>query len=161
MSTIENNNNIDSETEANIKSEQLYSIFLTSFELFKKYKRDSNNQKIKDAIQELKLSQDKAIKTFSNSQLLKYSLILASPLDKCNIECMEQILSSMEQILFNDLLNKNILQKMINKLIIYIPSFLRNNEIDYKINNKILHICEVIYGYPNLFVHNENVWNRD
>ena len=157
MSTIEKNNNIDSQTDANIKSEQLYNIFLTSFEIFKKYKRDSNNQKIKDAIQELKLSQEKEIKVFSNSQLLKYSLILVSPLDKCNIECMEQILSSMEQILFNDLLNKNILQKMVNKLIIYIPSFLRNNEIDYKINNKILHICEVIYGYPNLFVHNENL----
>ena len=157
MSTIEKNNNIDSQTDANIKSEQLYNIFLTSFEIFKKYKRDSNNQKIKDAIQELKLSQEKEIKVFSHSQLLKYSLILVSPLDKCNIECMEQILSSMEQILFNDLLNKNILQKMVNKLIIYIPSFLRNNEIDYKINNKILHICEVIYGYPNLFVHNENL----
>ena len=157
MSTIEKNNNIDSQTDANIKSEQLYNIFLTSFEIFKKYKRDSNNQKIKDAIQELKLSQEKEIKVFSNSQLLKYSLILVSPLDKCNIECMEQILSSMEQILFNDLLNKSILQKMVNKLIIYIPSFLRNNEIDYKINNKILHICEVIYGYPNLFVHNENL----
>ncbi len=43
MSTIEKNNNIDSQTDANIKSEQLYNIFLTSFEIFKKYKRDSNN----------------------------------------------------------------------------------------------------------------------
>ena len=166
MKTMENNNiniinninnNINSQDETNIKIEQLYNIFLTSFEIFKKYKRDSNNQKIKDAIQELKLSQDITAKTFSNSQLLKYSLILVSPLDKCNLECMEQILSSMEQILFNDLLNKKILQKMVNKLIVYIPSFLRNNEIDYKINNKILHICEVIYGYPGLFVHNENL----
>ena len=151
------NNNINTPTEENIKLEQLYNIFLSSFEIFKKYKKDPNNQLIKDSIQELKLSQNKSSKTLSNSQLLKYSLLLVSPLDKCNMECMEQILSSMEQILFNNLLNKKILQKMVNKLIVYIPSFLRNNEIDYKINNKILHICEVIYGYPGLFVHNENL----
>ena len=151
------NNNINTQTEENIKLEQLYNIFLSSFEIFKKYKKDPNNQLIKDSIQELKLSQNKSSKTLSNSQLLKYSILLVSPLDKCNMECMEQILSSMEQILFNNLLNKKILQKMVNKLIVYIPSFLRNNEIDYKINNKILHICEVIYGYPGLFVHNENL----
>ena len=161
MNPIENKNQIknnsSTETEENIKLEQLYNIYLTSFELFKKTKRDPNNQTIKDYIQELKLSQDKEIKTFSNSQLLKYSLLLVSPLDKCNLECMEQILASMEQILFNNLLPKKILQKMANKLIMYIPSFLRNNEIDYKINTKILHICEVIYGYPGLFIHNENL----
>ena len=161
MNPIENknqiNNNSSTETEENIKLEQLYNIYLTSFEMFKKAKRDPNNQTIKDYIQELKLSQDKEIKTFSNSQLLKYSLLLVSPLDKCNLECMEQILASMEQILFNNLLSKKILQKMANKLIMYIPSFLRNNEIDYKINTKILHICEVIYGYPGLFIHNENL----
>ena len=150
----QNNNPL---TEENIKLEQLYNIYLSSFEIFKKAKRDSNNQKIKDFIQELKLIQDKAIKTLSHSQLLKYSLLLVSPLEKCNLECMEQILASMEQILFNNLLPKKILQKMANKLIIYIPSFLRNNEIDYKINTKILHICEVIYGYPGLFIHNENL----
>ena len=150
----QNNNPL---TEENIKLEQLYNIYLSSFEIFKKTKRDSNNQKIKDFIQELKLIQDKPIKTLSHSQLLKYSLLLVSPLEKCNLECMEQILASMEQILFNNLLPKKILQKMVNKLIIYIPSFLRNNEIDYKINTKILHICEVIYGYPGLFIHNENL----
>ena len=157
INNINLNNNINLQTEENIKLEQLYNIFLSSFDIFKKYKKDSNHQLIKDSIQELKLSQNNPTKKFSNSQLMKYSLLLVSPLDKCNIECMEQILSSMEQILFNDLLNKKILQKMVNKLIVYIPSFLRNNEIDYKINNKILHICEVIYGYPGLFVHNENL----
>ena len=157
MNSPENSNkiNIGNQDEVSIKLEQLYNIYLSSFDIFKKYKRDQNNQKIKDSIQELKLSQDSTFKTLSNSQLLKFSLLLVSPLEKCNMECMEQILSSMEQILFNDLLNKNILQKMVNKLIIYIPTYLRNNEIDYKINNKILHICEVIYGYPGLFVHNE------
>ena len=156
-----NNINIDplQTEEENIKLEQLYNIFLTSFDLFKKYKRDPNNQKIKDCIQELKISQEKTIKTISNSQMLKYSLLLVSPLEKCNMECMEQILASMEQILFNHLLdnNKKILQKMLNKLITYIPSYLRNNEIDYKINTKILHICEMIYGYPGVFIHNDNL----
>ena len=155
---INNNNNIpQSETEENIKLEQLFNIYLTSFEIFKKTKRDPNNQKIKDYLQELKLLQNKEIKSFSHSQLLKYSLLLVSPLEKCSLECMEQILSSMEQILFNELLPKKILQKMVNKLIIYIPAFLRNNEIDYKINTKILHICEVIYGHQGLFIHNENL----
>ena len=155
---INNNNNIpQSETEENIKLEQLFNIYFTSFEIFKKTKRDPNNQKIKDYLQELKLLQNKEIKSFSHSQLLKYSLLLVSPLEKCNLECMEQILSSMEQILFNELLPKKILQKMVNKLIIYIPAFLRNNEIDYKINTKILHICEVIYGHQGLFIHNENL----
>ena len=163
MATIENNSNIinknntNIQSEENIKLEQLYEIYLTSFEIFKKTRRDPNNQKIKDAIQELKLLQDKEIKTFSHEQLLKFSLLLVAPLEKCNMECMDQILSSMEQILFNHLLGKKILQKMVNKLIVYIPNYLRNNEIDYKINNSILHICEVIYGYPGLFIHNENL----
>ena len=163
MATIENNSNIinknntNIQSEENIKLEQLYEIYLTSFEIFKKTRRDPNNQKIKDAIQELKLLQDKEIKTFSHEQLLKFSLLLVATLEKCNMECMDQILSSMEQILFNHLLGKKILQKMVNKLIVYIPNYLRNNEIDYKINNSILHICEVIYGYPGLFIHNENL----
>ena len=140
----------------NIYMEQIYTIFISAFEIFKKQKRDSNNAKIKESLQELKLSKD-TIGSLSNPQIQKYSLILVSPLEKCNMESMDIILSSMEQILFNKLLPLEILQKMVNKLIIYIPSYLRNNEIDYKINTKILHICEVIYGYKGLFVHNENL----
>ena len=140
----------------NSNIEQIYTIFISAFEIFKKQKRDPNNAKIKESLQELKLSKD-TIGSLSNSQLQKYSLILVSPLEKCNIESMDVILSSMEQILFNKLLSPAILQQMVNKLIIYIPSYLRNNEIDYKINTKILHICEVIYGYKGLFVHNENL----
>ena len=68
---------------------------------------------------------------------------------------METILSSMEEILQEKLVQPLILQKMVEKLISYFPVYLRNNEIDYAINAKILYICELMYGYPEIFVHNE------
>ena len=136
--------------------EQLYTILLSSFEIFKKSRRDLNHQKIKEIILELKNSKDKFL-TFNTNQLMKYCLIFISPLEKCNTECIETILNNMEEILKKNLVDTIILQKMAENLIAYIPIYLRNNEIDYKVNAKILHICELIYGYRGIFIHNEHL----
>ena len=149
----EPSNTIQSQPEPS-KHDQLYNILLTSFEIFKKSKKDPNNQKIKEIITELKNYKDN-FSTINSKQLMKYSLIFISPLEKCNTESMETILNSMEEILKKNLVEPIILQKMSERLIAYIPVYLRNNEIDYKVNAKILYICELIYGYPGVFIHNE------
>ena len=138
------------------KSEQLYNLFLSAFDVFIKSKKDSKIQKIKEIMIELKSYEG----NFDNvhwTQIQKYSLIFIAPLEKCNKECMEIILTSMDEILQKELIEPIILQKMVERLISYIPVYLRNNEIDYKINTKILNICDLIYGYPGIFVHNENL----
>ena len=138
------------------KLEQLYNIYLSAFEIFKKCKKDPKNQKIKEIIIELKNSKEN-FPTFHRAIIQKYSLLFVSPLEKCNTESMEVILKSMEEILNKNLIDTGILQKMVEKFISYIPVYLRNNEIDYKVYAKILHICELIYSYPGIFVHNENL----
>ena len=138
------------------KSEKLYNLFLSGFDIFMKSKKDSKIQKVKEIMTELKSYEG----NFDNvhwTQIQKYSLIFVAPLEKCSKECMDIILSSMEEILKKELIEPIILQKMAEKLISYIPVYLRNNEIDYKINTKILNICDLIYGYPGIFVHNENL----
>lgn len=70
---------------------------------------------------------------------------------------MEVILSSIEEILKNNLVHPYILQKMIEKLIQYIHKYFQFNEIDLKVDSKILKICELIYSNPNIFIHNENL----
>ena len=152
---FEENNNGSPQTEPS-KSEQLYNIYVTAFDIFRKSKKDPNHQKIKEIITELKNSKDNFL-TFHRTQIQKYSLLFVSPLEKCNTEAMEKILESMEEIIQKNLVEPIILQKMAEKLISYIPVYLRNNEIDYKVNVKILYICELIYGYPGIFIHNENL----
>ena len=152
---IEENNNSAPKNELS-KSEQLYNIFVTGFEIFRKSKKDPNHQKIKEIIIELKNSKDN-FPSFHRAQIQKYSLLFASPLEKCNTEAMEKILESMDEIIKKNLVEPIILQKMAEKLISYIPVYLRNNEIDYKVNAKILYICELIYGCPLIFIHNENI----
>ena len=132
----EPSNTIQSQPEPS-KHDQLYNILLTSFEIFKKSKKDPNNQKIKEIITELKNYKDN-FSTINSKQLMKYSLIFISPLEKCNTESMETILNSMEEILKKNLVEPIILQKMSERLIAYIPVYLRNNEIDYKVNAKNL-----------------------
>ena len=146
--------NNDSSSNKNSKLEQLYDIYISAFDIFKKSKKDPKNQKLKELITELKSSKE-TFPTFHRIQIEKYSMMFVAPLEKCNTESMEIILSSMEQILKNNLIEPIILQKMVEKLISYIPIYLRNNEIDYKVNAKILYICELIYRYPGIFVHNE------
>jgi len=138
------------------KSKQLYNLFLSAFDVFIKSKKDSKIQKIKELMTELKSYEGNFVNVHW-TQIQKYSLVFVAPLEKCNKECMEIILSSMEEILKKELIEPIILQKMVEKLISYIPVYLRNNEIDYKINTKILNICDLIYGYPGIFVHNENL----
>jgi hypothetical protein len=153
MSKVINNEGAQNEPS---KKEKLYNIFVSAFDVFRKTKKDPKHQKIKEAVIELKNYKDN-FQTFNSNAIQKYSFIFVSPLDKCNTECMEIILSSMEEILNKNLIEPFILQKMVEKLISYFPIYLRNNEIDYKVNSKILHMCELIYGYPGIFVHNENL----
>ena len=147
------NTNTISEIEDS-KLDQLYNIYVSAFDIFKKSKKDKNHQRIKEIIIELKNSKDN-FHTFHIGQIQKYSTMFVSPLEKCNTESMETILNSMEEILKKNLVEAIILQKMTERLISYIPVYLRNNEIDYKVNAKILYICELIYGYPGIFIHNE------
>jgi len=153
MSKVINNEGAQKELS---KNEKLYNIFISAFDVFRKSKKDPKHQNIKEAVIELKTYKDN-FQNFNLNVIQKYSLLFASPLDKCNTECMEIILSSMEEILNKNLIESYILQKMVEKLISYFPVYLRNNEIDYKVNSKILHMCELIYGYPGIFVHNENL----
>ena len=151
----ENNTNTISETNDS-KLDQLYNIYITAFDIFRKSKKDKNHQRIKEIITELKNSKDN-FHTFHTVQIQKYSIMFVSPLEKCNTESMETILNYMEEILKKNLVEPIILQKMAEKLISYIPVYLRNNEIDYKVNAKILYICELIYGCPGIFIHNEHL----
>jgi len=156
MSKNEEITNNESSSNKNLKLEQLYNIYISAFDIFKKSKKDPKNQKIKEIITELKSSKE-SFPNFHRMQIEKYSMMFVAPLEKCNTESMETILSSMEEILINNLIEPAILQKMVEKLISYIPIYLRNNEIDYKVNTKILYICELIYRNPQIFVHNENL----
>ena len=156
MSKNEEITNNESSSNKNLKLEQLYNIYISAFDIFKKSKKDPKNQKIKEIITELKSSKE-SFPNFHRMQIEKYSMMFVAPLEKCNTESMETILSSMEEILKNNLIEPAILQKMVEKLVSYIPIYLRNNEIDYKVNTKILYICELIYRNPQIFVHNENL----
>ena len=154
IAEISNNNEIPENEK--LKLDQLYNIYVSAFDIFKKSKKDQKHQKIKEIITELKASKDN-FHTFHRIQIQKYSMEFVAPLEKCNTESMETILTSMEEILKKNLVDTGILQNMVERLITYIPVYLRNNEIDYKVNAKILYILELMYAYPGIFVHNENL----
>ena len=154
IAEISNNNEIPENEK--LKLDQLYNIYVSAFDIFKKSKKDQKHQKIKEIITELKASKDN-FHTFHRIQIQKYSMEFVAPLEKCNTESMEAILTSMEEILKKNLVDTGILQNMVERLITYIPVYLRNNEIDYKVNAKILYILELMYAYPGIFVHNENL----
>ena len=46
---------------------------------------------------------------------------------------------------------------MVEKLIQYIHKYFQDNEIDFKVDSKILKICELIYLNQTIFIHNENL----
>ena len=138
------------------KLEKLYTIYSFAFDKFNKNanKKDNNIQIIKEINTSLKSSSQ----TFNNpNNIRKYSLLLVEPFEKCTTKIMEVILSSMEEILKNNLVDSNILQKMVEKLIAYIHKYFQYNEIDFKVDSKILKICELIYLNQNIFIHNENL----
>ena len=138
------------------KLENLYNIYSFAFDKFNKFsnKKDNNMQLIKEINASLKSSPQ----NFNNpNNIRKYSLLLVEPFDKCSTKIMEVILSSMEEILKYNLVDPNILQKMVVKLIAYIHKYFQYNEIDFKVDSKILKICELIYLNQNIFIHNENL----
>ena len=138
------------------KFQRIYTLYSFAYEKFSKYinKKENNMQLIKEMNASLKSS----YKILENpEQFAKYSLLLVEPLDKCTTRVIEVILSTMEEILKYDLVPSHILQKMVEKLIVYIHKYFQFNEIDFKVDSKILEICELIYSNNNIFIHNENM----
>ena len=138
------------------KFDKLYKLYANAFDKFNKYssKRDNNYQVIK----EINLSLKSSSQNLNNpAQIIKCSLLLVEPFEKCSTKTMEVILLSMEEILKYNLVESNILQKMVEKLIQYIHKYFQDNEIDFKVDSKILKICELIYLNQTIFIHNENL----
>ena len=138
------------------KFDKLYKLYANAFDKFNKYssKRDNNYQVIK----EINLSLKSSSQNLNNpAQISKCSLLLVEPFEKCSTKTMEVILLSMEEILKYNLVESNILQKMVEKLIQYIHKYFQDNEIDFKVDSKILKICELIYLNQTIFIHNENL----
>ena len=140
----------------NEKIEKLYTLYTFAYDKFNKFsnKKDNNMQLIKEMNASLKSNSQ----IFTNpSQIWKYSLLLVEPFEKCSTKIMEVILSSMEEILKNNLVAADILQKMVEKLITHIHNYFKFNDMDFKVDSKILKICEMIYLNQNIFIHNENL----
>ena len=140
----------------NEKIEKLYNLYIFAYDKFNKFasKKDNNMQLIKEMNSSLKTNPQ----NFNNpTQIRKYSLLLVEPFEKCSTKIMEVILSSMEEILKNNLVDPRILQKMVEKLISNMHKYFQFNEIDFKVDAKILKICELIYSNQNIFIHNENL----
>ncbi len=138
------------------KSQRIQVLYTFAYEKFNKYinKKEANMQQIKEMNSTIKSSP----KILDNpEQFEKYSLLLVEPLEKCTTRIIEIILSTMEEILKYDLVPPHILQKMVEKLILYIHKYFQYNEIDFKVDSKILEICELMYSNQNIFIHNENL----
>ena len=140
------------------KNEIIYSIYISSFEQIKKNadKKDQNLTIISEICNTLNNSNN--ILNDLN-QLEKFSLILVQPLDICTSKIIDIILKAYEQIIKDDLINKSIIQKMAELLLIYIKKYLDNNDSNLKINQKILSVCELIYSNNFIFIHNKNFNN--
>ena len=140
----------------NEKIEKLYTLYTFAYDKFSKYinKKDNNMQLIKEMNASLKANSQ----NFNNpAQIRKYSLLLVEPFEKCSAKVMEVILASIEEIFKYDLVAPDILQKMIEKLLVNIHKYFQFNDIDFKVDSKILKICELIYLNQNIFIHNENL----
>ena len=139
------------------QKEHLYKILTYAFESFKKSKKNMNNQKLKDICTSLK---DPTQNFVTYSQIMKYIYALVEPFEKCSTKSMEVVLYSVEEIIKKKLVDPYIMQKMVEKLIKYITEYLQQNEtIDFKVDYKILKMCELIYADNSLFIHNENLKN--
>lgn len=97
------------------KNEILYSIYISSFEQIKK-NSNSKDQKY-STISEIckKLNESKNILD-DFQHLQKMSLILVDPLENYTNKTLDIILIAIEQIIKDELINKSILQKMIEPL---------------------------------------------
>ena len=140
------------------KNEILYSIYISSFEQIKK-NSNSKDQKY-STISEIckKLNESKNILD-DFQHLQKMSLILVDPLENYTNKTLDIILIAIEQIIKDELINKSILQKMIEPLLNNLMNYLDKNEVNLKLNQKILNICELIYSNNFLFIHNNNFKN--
>ena len=140
------------------KNEILYSIYISSFEQIKK-NSNSKDQKY-STISEIckKLNESKNILD-DFLHLQKMSLILVDPLENYTNKTIDIILIALEQIIKDELINKSILQKMIEPLLNNLMNYLDKNEVNLKLNQKILNICELIYSNNFLFIHNNNFKN--
>ena len=138
------------------KIKRLYTLYTFAYEKFNKYitKKEENLQKIREMNSSIK-SSPKILDI--PEQLEEYSSLLVEPFEKCTTRVIEVILTSMEEILKYDLVPPHILQKMVEKLILYIHKYFQYNEIDFKVDSKILEICELMYSNQNIFIHNENL----
>ena len=140
------------------KNEILYSIYISSFEQIKK-NSNSKDQKY-STISEIckKLNESKNILDDFH-HLQKMSLILVDPLENYTNKTIDIILIAIEQIIKDELINKSILQKMIEPLLNNLMNYLDKNEANPKLNQKILNVCELIYSNNFLFIHNNNFKN--
>ena len=137
------------------KNEILYSLYISSFEQIKKNLSSKDNKylTIKTACDNLNKS--KTILS-EDDNLEKYSLILVKTLENCTIKILEIILKAYEEIIKEDLIIDIILQKMTPILLTNINKYLIDNEINIKLSQKILIICELIYNNKKIFIHNNN-----
>ena len=138
------------------KSQRIYTLYSFAYEKF--YKNMNKKEKNMELIKEMNLTLKSSPKILENpGQFEKYSTLLVEPVEKCTTKIIEIILSIMEEILKYDLVPPHLLQKMVEKLILYIHKYFQFNEIDFKVDSKILEICELIYSNQNIFIHNENL----
>ena len=136
------------------KNEILYSHYLFIFEQIKKIsnKNEPNYQKIEEICKAL--NESKNILDDYN-HLYNISLTLVHPLNKCTSKMLDIILNTFMEIIKDNLIDDNcLLQVMAQHLINYILIYLENNEVNLKLNQKILNISELIFVNNNLFIHN-------
>ena len=93
------------------KNEILNQLYINAFEFFKKNssRKDKKNQEIKEACILLKDPQNFS----SPSQIKKYSLLFAQPLENINLKILEKILLVLEEVIMNNLVDNDILYEMI------------------------------------------------
>lgn len=128
------------------KNEILNQLYINAFEFFKKNssRKDKKNQEIKEACILLKDPQNFS----SPSQIKKYSLLFAQPLENINLKILEKILLVLEEVIMNNLVDNDILYEMIEIILQYLSKFSNLND-DY-INIKILNICYLIYSCDSI-----------
>ena len=140
------------------KNEILYSHYLFAFEQIKKH-ANKNDSKFTKIVEISNLLNDSKNILDDTNQLENISLILVHPLEKSTTKIIDIILNVFTEIIKDDLINNSILQKISQELIIYILKYLDNNEINIKVNKKILNVCELIFTNNFLFIHNNDFIN--
>ena len=135
------------------KNEIVYSLYISSFEQIKK-NLDHKNPNY-NTIQKICDNLNKSEKILSeNNNLEKYSIILVNPVKNFTNKILEIIIKAYEEIIKDNLINDIILQKITPVLLHNINVYLSQNDINNKLALKILSICEMVYNYENIFIHN-------